>query len=413
MPPPPTTKITLLDGGLGTTIAQLSKQASTSPLWASHLLIASPHTLRDVHAAFAAAGAEVIQTATYQSSFSGFAELGVGPDGAGNAMRSAVGLVAGVLDSHRDQEVRDLKLPDGEGAEGERKSRNERKRKRVCLSLGPYGATMRPSSTEYSGAYDEEHNDTESLTKWHAERLSVFSGHAATWDEVDMIAFETIPRVDEVFAVRRTMASRSVSGTGDGTGSEEESGERAFWISAVVPGDEMTLPDGSSMRDFVRAAIGEGMTVSVSTGRGGAETLAEKKVELDLPTAQWIGINCTRVSKVERLVTEMEAAVEEMINQSEVEGGEVPGLVLYPDGTRGEVYNVVTKEWELPSSEGGISDGGQEETMVSWAEEMATLVHDICKRGCWKEIIVGGCCRTMPEDIKALGDRLREIGLLL
>jgi len=71
-----------------------------------------------------------------------------------------------------------------------------------------------------------------------------------------------------------------------------------------------------------------------------------------------VGINCTRVGKVEGLVVEFEREIGEMMERGEMEE-KWPSLVLYPDGTRGEVYNTTTKEW--------MKTGDSKESLVSFA----------------------------------------------
>jgi homocysteine S-methyltransferase len=48
-----------------------------------------------------------------------------------------------------------------------------------------------------------------------------------------------------------------------------------------------------------------------------------------------VGINCTRVGKVEGLIEEFGSAIRELDGIGEVT--EWPSLVVYPDGTMGEV----------------------------------------------------------------------------
>jgi homocysteine S-methyltransferase len=62
------------------------------------------------------------------------------------------------------------------------------------------------------------------------------------------------------------------------------------------------------------------------------------------------------VGKVEGLVLEFEKEIEGMIGRGEVEAGEWPSLGVYPDGTRGEVYDTVKKEW--------VRSGEKEESSV-------------------------------------------------
>lgn len=232
------------------------------------------------------------------------------------------------------------------------KDEGGRRRGKVLLSLGAYGAIMVPSQ-EYGGVYDEEHRSVEHLREWHFERLGVFlpfSSHSHSsktkdgineeeakerrqcWDNINLIAFETLPLLSEIVAARETifLANRQL---------EKKEDQKPFWITCVFPGKENKLPDGSSVKDVVSAMIGE---------REGCER------------PMGIGINCTSVGKIEGLVREFEDAVMEL----EGGGGKGEGvsLVIYPDGTRvGESYNTSTHEWEI------IDEGNNEhENQVSF-----------------------------------------------
>lgn len=263
----------------------------------------------------------MIITATYQISFDGFALSGVkDPVQVRKYMRSAVKFARTALNQTSKSNQDGLS--------------SERERGRVALSLGAYGATMKPSQ-EYSGAYDAEHSTQDQLFSWHAQRLNVFlndgiimvpsevadeeekQDREETWANVDLVAFETIPRVDEIHAARACVSALRNNETRD------------FWISCVFPGDENRLPDGSSVREVVQAMLGDRHNGSV------------------LPTG--IGINCTRVEKLESLVLEFEEAVAELVKKRvarQLSAKEWLSLLIYPDGTKGEVYNTTTKKWE-------------------------------------------------------------------
>ena len=314
MPPqPPLPPLILLDGGLGTTLADRYNCVfdESTPLWSSHLLLSNTgrDTLSDVQKSFARCGADVILSATYQASYEGFARSGVRDEGA-RLMRGAVAIA--------------------------RESFEGRKDGKVALGLGAYGATMSPGQ-EYSGRYDEAHDGVEGLREWHLRRMQAFmpgfgedgeeKEREACWESIDFVAFETLPRVDEVAAVREVMEN-----VNDLVGGRK----KGFCISCVFPGEGNVLPDGSSVGQVVHAMLGEGK---------GARPMG-------------VGINCTRVGKVEGLVVEFEREIGEMIERGEMEEG-WPSLVLYPDGTRGEVYNTTTKEW--------VKTGDSKESLVSFA----------------------------------------------
>ncbi len=209
---------------------------------------------------------------------------------------------------------------------------------KVALSLGAYGACMVPSQ-EYGGRYDAAHRSQAQLREWHLRRLRVFQREEACWGSVDFVAFETLPVLQEVGAVREVMGDVSLP-LDDGRAESGPAVEKEFWISCVFPGEGNCLPDGSSVDDVVAAMLGS---------KEGARR------------PMGVGINCTRITKIESLVLEFENSIQGMVGRGELGEEEWPALVMYPDGTKGEVYNTVSKEWEVV----GNGDG------EAWADSVS------------------------------------------
>ncbi|KAG9238587.1 Homocysteine S-methyltransferase [Amylocarpus encephaloides] len=368
-----TTPIRVMDGGLGTLLTSPPHSIAfdtRTPLWSSHLLLSESGEgeIRKAQLSFVEAGADLLLSATYQASFEGFAATkisresdGVGEVEAGTCMRRAVGIARECLSIGIDKKDR-----------GRRGS--------VVLSLGAYGATMVPS-TEYSGSYDESHRTMDQLRDWHLRRLGVFLPNSSRdertrcWDDVDMVAFETLPLANEILAAREAMGSLSTEIL------------KPFWVSCVFPGEDNVLPDGSSVKDMVEAMLGTSL-----------ESVNESQVT---PTPDAIGLNCTKVERVESLVLEMETAVNDLLQNLAHKGQSWPALVVYPDGTKGEVYNTTTKEWEMV----GVSANNK----TPWDEQIFAIVERARERGRWKEIIVGGCCKATPGDISRLRRRVDSL----
>ena len=291
--------IKILDGGLGTSLGDqynIKFDSATTPLWASDLLVTDPTTLEACQRDFGNAGVDILLTATYQVSASGFAltKTPTHPDG---IPVSAVGpYLTRSVDIAEAAKVRDAAA--------------------VALSLGPYGACMIPGQ-EYSGAYDAEHDSEEALYRWHLERLRMFveADGGRLVGRLQYVAFETLPRLDEVRAVRRAIRDSGITAP--------------YWIACVFPGDEGVLPDGSSIEGVVRAAVGHLEGGSVPWG---------------------IGMNCTKIHKLPGLVERFGVAVDGALKDGII--GTAPCLVLYPDGTNGEVYNTTTQVWEKPDGLG-------------------------------------------------------------
>src|SRR3954453_3855366 len=81
----------VLDGGLSTELEARGHDV-TSALWSARLLRDDPAAIVDAHAAFAAAGAQVLTTASYQATFPGFAAFGIDRAEAGALLTRSVSL---------------------------------------------------------------------------------------------------------------------------------------------------------------------------------------------------------------------------------------------------------------------------------------------------------------------------------
>lgn len=287
--------IQILDGGLGTSLEDQYgvKFDHSKPLWSTHFIIEGEETLLACQRDFVTAGADVLLTATYQTSIEGFQRTktqdysnGIPKERIGHYMEKAVTVAENAT---RDSSAK------------------------IALSLGPYGACMIPGQ-EYSGKYDQDHDSEDSLYQWHLERLRLFTPVPGLMERISYVALETIPRLDELRAARRAV---------------QDSGIKApFWLAGVFPGDEYQLPDGSSI-----SAVVEAMVDPAAPG-----------------ARPWgIGINCTKLHKMSRLVEEFEAATKDLIAAGRLEAA--PAIILYPDGTTGEVYNTTTKIWEKPEGQ--------------------------------------------------------------
>ena len=158
----------VLDGGLSTELESRGHDV-TSALWSARLLRDEPGAIADAHAAFAAAGAQVATTASYQATFPGFAAAGIATDEAARLMTRSVQLAR-----------------DGLATAG--------RAGWVAASVGPYGAFLADGS-EYTGAY-LDHVGVGELRAFHRPRLQVL-GEAGP----DVVACETLPGAAEAEAL--------------------------------------------------------------------------------------------------------------------------------------------------------------------------------------------------------------------
>jgi homocysteine S-methyltransferase len=158
--------VLISDGGLATELEARGHDLSDD-LWSARLLVDAPQEIVAVHSAFFRAGASFATTASYQASFDGFAERGIGRNDAARLLRRSVELAQAARDEVGGQRW-------------------------VAASVGPYGAAL-ANGEEYIGRYGLS---VAQLADWHRPRLEVLADAGA-----DVLAVETVPDVDEAEAI--------------------------------------------------------------------------------------------------------------------------------------------------------------------------------------------------------------------
>jgi homocysteine S-methyltransferase len=193
------TKYTLLDGGLATALEDLGNTFTTE-LWTGELLKSAPDQIREAHAAFVRAGAEISITSTYQVSFPGCIAKGWTHEEVVDALKNSIQL------------ARDANAP------------------KVAASIGPYGAYLADGS-EYRGNYDA----TEALLReFHKERLEILIAC-----KPDFLAIETIPEIREARVLLQLL--------------EDLNNTIPVWI-AFSCRDELRLSSGEYFKDAARVS---------------------------------------------------------------------------------------------------------------------------------------------------------------
>ena len=212
--------VVIVDGGLATTLEGRGADLSGG-LWSARALREDPDLVRNVHADFLRAGADVAVTASYQASFAGFQRAGIGPDETSDLLRRSVTLA-------REAAVLAIR-PDAI----------------VAASVGPYGAYLADGS-EYRGDYDASVAD---LERFHRRRLEVLAAA-----EPDLLAIETLPSARELAALLTllgegagpaawiTFACRDASRIADGTPFAEVATRAAAHPRVVGVGVNCTAP---------------------------------------------------------------------------------------------------------------------------------------------------------------------------
>ncbi|WP_049571204.1 homocysteine S-methyltransferase [Streptomyces sp. SBT349] len=155
----------VLDGGLSTQLAAQGCDLADE-LWTARLLAEDQDRLREAHAAYVRAGAQVVITASYQASFEGFARRGVGRRAAARLFGDSV------------------RLARAAGAPW------------VAASVGPYGAVL-GGGGEYRGRYGLS---VAALERFHRPRVEALVAAGP-----DLLALETVPDAVEAEALLRAV----------------------------------------------------------------------------------------------------------------------------------------------------------------------------------------------------------------
>ena len=292
------TPIRLLDGGLGTSLEDIfhvNYDAST-PLWSPHLLLESQDTLLKCQKQFGEIPVDVILTCTYQVSKDGSSQTRSASYPSGVKEDDIPGFLCAAIDIA------------GASKHGAAK---------IALSLGPYGACVSPNA-EYTGDYDAVHDSLDALQAWHSDWLGLFASIDEILSRISYVVFETIPRLDEIIAIRRAMASSVLK-------------DIPFWISCLFPhGNSHKIPHGSTAELAVEAMLDQSDIGAI-------------------PFA--VGINCTNVTKMAALTRAYEETVEGLLSAGRTTTR--PSLVLCPDGTMSESFNAETGLWEANAAPAG------------------------------------------------------------
>jgi S-methylmethionine-dependent homocysteine/selenocysteine methylase len=225
----------VLDGGLSTELEARGHDVS-SALWSARLLRDDPAAIVAAHAAFAAAGAQVATTASYQATLEGFVA-------AGASWRSAEALI--------ERSVLLAREGQGDGW--------------VAGSVGPYGAMLADGS-EYTGGYVAE-MDIRALRAFHRPRMELLFQAGA-----DVLACETVPAAAEagalvaeaVFLGVPIWLSLTTVLDADGV-PRTRRGEPAADVYALVAGVDEVVAVGVNC--IAPSAVGPSLAAAASAGK--------------------------------------------------------------------------------------------------------------------------------------------------
>jgi homocysteine S-methyltransferase len=251
--------IRVIDGGIASELEYIGARID-GPLWSAHVLEDEPEKIAAVYRAYIEAGAQCIATCSYQVSRKGYAAFGLAPERADAALLRSVELARSVTAQFPDRRVL------------------------VAGSLGPFGAVLH-NGAEYHGNYECTFDD---LVTFHRQRIAVLAAAPAA-QAPDLLAFETLPSLDEARAI----------------------GE------ALAPWPQIQAWFSFSCKDEAHVSHGEPL----------AECAA---VVAALPQTVAIGVNCVPPRWVPSLIAELRSASSKPI-------------MVYPNS--GEGWDAATRSW--------------------------------------------------------------------
>ncbi len=326
----------VLDGGLATELEQRGVSLE-GPLWSARALRDAPEAILAVHRDYLEAGADVLLTASYQASTLGYAEAFAGRE---NIAGFEVGAWAEPSDTPDPESYAEAAVEFSPQARifamaraaarsaletSVRLALEAREQYRaaghtrpvlVAASLGPYGAALH-NGAEFHGEYAIRFTE---LVDFHRERLEVLAARGAGLRGADLLAFETVPSLEEARAI--LAALKDFPG-----------------VPAMV---------SFSCRDQEHVAHGEPLSVCAAL--------------LDLsPQVIGIGINCTAPALITPLLAQLRA-------------GSAKPAIVYPNS--GEGWDAVRRCWTGTADVDGYGTLAQ-----AWFAAGAQIVGGCCRTG--------------------------------
>jgi homocysteine S-methyltransferase len=282
-------ELRILDGAMATELEALGCDLS-SGIWSAQVLDESPDTVEAVHRSYLEAGADCLLTSSYQVSIEGYAELGLPAEAAEAALRRSVDVAQMARSWYSHISPRPIW---------------------IAASLGPYGAILH-NGAEYHGNYAISFDE---LVEFHRRRIAVLAETTA-----DLLAFETIPSLDEAGAILIAIESYP---------------DVAAWLSFTCR-DEVHVAHGELLRNCGQLLEGH-------------------------PQVAAVGINCTAPSLILPLLRELRPSTRKPI-------------MVYPNS--GETWDGEHRCWR------GGSDPASLATLVgAWHDAGAQAIGGCCRTG--------------------------------
>lgn len=280
----------VLDGAMSTPLERLGADTNND-LWTAKALIDNEELVYEVHKMYFEAGADLIITDTYQANVQAFEKVGYSEKEARNLIKKAVKIA---------QKARD----DYENKTG--------KHNYIAGTIGLYGAYL-ANGSEYRGDYELS---VEEYQQFHLPRIEELVNA-----EVDILAIETQPKLDEVLAILELL--------------KEKYPQQKVYVSYTLSDDD-TISDGTPLPRAIHALEDYSQVIAV-------------------------GINCVKLELVEPALKNMKEITDKH-------------LIVYPNSSA--VYDPKSKTWSQPKTSATF-----EELIPNWYEAGARIIGGCCTTG--------------------------------
>lgn len=280
----------VLDGAMSTPLEKLGADTNND-LWTAKALIDNEELVYEVHKMYFEAGADLIITDTYQANVQAFEKVGYSKKEARNLIKKAVKIA---------QKARD----DYENRTG--------KHNYIAGTIGPYGAYL-ANGSEYRGDYELS---VEEYQQFHLPRIEELVNA-----EVDILAIETQPKLDEVLAILELLKKKYP--------------QQKVYVSYTLSDDD-TISDGTPLPRAIHALEDYSQVIAV-------------------------GINCVKLELVEPALKNMKEITDKH-------------LIVYPNSSA--VYDPKSKTWSQPKTSVTF-----EELIPNWYEAGARIIGGCCTTG--------------------------------
>ncbi|XP_033203940.2 betaine-homocysteine S-methyltransferase [Bombus vancouverensis nearcticus] len=208
--------IKILDGGFSSQLStHIGAKIDGDPLWTSRFLATNPDAVYATHLDFLRAGADIIETSTYQASVPDLMKyLSVTEEEGIKLLHEAANLAKNAVNDYIKEIIDNNDI--------------ENKNPIIAGSCGPYGASLHDGS-EYNGTYGKT-TPRDTIIEWHKSRIN-----ALVDADINLLALETIPCYQEAEALIELL---------------REYPNIKAWLSFSCKKDSQNIVDGSNFQEI-------------------------------------------------------------------------------------------------------------------------------------------------------------------